>query len=111
MENKPKWFRELEEECEQTFQKVETEMEINEEDAEILIDAVDDILQVMPCPNCIFEVLQNVFFLGKEIGYNEAMEDEPDVEVMFTIDKCNNIKELSEQIAKQLKDSGVFGDG
>lgn len=43
--------------------------------AEVLGDFVDRIMETEGCPNCIFEALYDLYFIGKEDGYDACEED------------------------------------
>jgi hypothetical protein len=44
-------------------------------ECDMLGDFVDRILDSQGCPNCIFEALMDLYYIGKEDGYDDCEEN------------------------------------
>lgn len=60
--------------CEECKKEIELTAE-EQYECEMLGDFVDRILDSHGCPNCIFETLYDLYYIGKEDGYDDCEED------------------------------------
>lgn len=60
--------------CEECKQEVKLTPE-EQYECEMLGDFVDRILDAQGCPHCIFDALMDLYYIGKEDGYEDCEED------------------------------------